>query len=153
MVLGQDVDVESFTPGAQQWLVDLAEPEQGELPTGVLSEAQVALASRGDAQRGEPAPRGCVPSLAAFGSAVQAGWTDPADDGDQIAWVRAVRDAMAPHASGGVYLSHPDVDDADRVTTADGAHQRRLARIKLDGDPDNIFRADHNIPPRDREAG
>ena len=90
---------------------------------------------------------------AAYGFSVQAGWLDPGEDEAHIAWVQEVHAAMAPHASGGVYVNYLDVDDTDRVTAAYGAHQRRLARIKQDWDPDNLFRANHNIPPRGRDAG
>ena len=90
---------------------------------------------------------------AAFGFAVQAGWTNPADDEAHIAWVRAVHEAMAPHATGGVYVNYLDGDDSDRVDAAYGDHVRRLAEVKQRWDPDNLFRSNHNITPRGGTAG
>jgi len=84
---------------------------------------------------------------AAFGFAVQAGWTEPGDDEEQIAWVRRVHEAMAPHTTGGVYVNYLDADDADRVTNAYGEHYRRLSEVKQRWDPDNLFRANHNVDP------
>lgn len=90
---------------------------------------------------------------AAYGFAVQAGWIDPDDDQAEIAWVRRIHEAMAPHATGGVYVNYMDGDEADRVTAAYGDHYRRLAEIKERWDPDNLFRANHNIAPPARRAG
>ena len=90
---------------------------------------------------------------AAYGFAVQAGWTDPAQDAQHIDWVRRVHEAMAPHATGGAYVNYLDGDDADRVDAAYGEHYRRLSQIKQRWDPDNLFRANHNITPRGGTAG
>ena len=47
VVLGSDLDPESFTPGAHQWLADLPALQVGAMPAAVLSVAQVALNRRG----------------------------------------------------------------------------------------------------------
>ncbi len=43
VVLGPDLDPESFTPGAQQWLAELPALQAGTMPAAVLSVAQAAL--------------------------------------------------------------------------------------------------------------
>jgi len=65
------------------------------------------------------------------------------------AWVRDFWDAMRPHASGsGGYLNFLVEADADRVRASYGeAKYQRLARIKAQYDPDNVFRLTANIKP------
>ena len=46
VVLGPDLDPESYTPGAQQWLTDLPTPKAGTMPPAVLSVAQTVLHQR-----------------------------------------------------------------------------------------------------------
>lgn len=48
VVLGPDLDPESYTPGAQQWLADLPTPTVGSMPPAVLSVAQTVLHQRGE---------------------------------------------------------------------------------------------------------
>jgi DNA-binding CsgD family transcriptional regulator len=55
VVLGPDLDPESFTPGAAQWLAGLPAPKGATMPPAVLSVAQVALSGPGDDRCGEPA--------------------------------------------------------------------------------------------------
>ncbi len=43
VVLGPDLDPESFTPGAEQWLADLPAPKVGTMPPAVLAVAQTVL--------------------------------------------------------------------------------------------------------------
>jgi FAD/FMN-containing dehydrogenase len=74
-------------------------------------------------------------------------WTDPADDARCIAWARGVFDALAPHATGGVYVNFMPEDEASRVGGAYGANYGRLARIKARHDPGNLFRLNQNIQP------
>ncbi len=129
---------------------DLVE-QVGDLPGDFT---MMFLESLGGAIARQPADATAWPFRdAAYGFAVQAGWTDPADDAAHIEWVRAVHQAMAPHATGGVYVNYLDTDDADRVTAAYGDHYRRLSEIKQRWDPDNLFRANHNITPRGGTAG
>jgi hypothetical protein len=65
------------------------------------------------------------------------------------AWVRAFWEALRPHASGaGSYVNFMTDVDEDRVRAAYGpAKYERLARIKADYDPDNVFHHNANIKP------
>jgi FAD/FMN-containing dehydrogenase len=72
-------------------------------------------------------------------------WRDPAQDGACIAWARNLFDALAPHATGNVYVNFMSGDDGDRVRGAYGANYERLAAIKRRYDPENVFRLNQNI--------
>lgn len=64
------------------------------------------------------------------------------------AWVRRWFDALAVHATGGVYVNFTTDVDADQVRAAYGTEKlRRLAQVKAAYDPDNVFRVNQNITP------
>jgi FAD/FMN-containing dehydrogenase len=55
---------------------------------------------------------------------------------------------MEPYATGGVYVNFLHNDDGeDRIRAAYGARYDRLAKIKAQYDPENIFRSNQNIRP------
>ena len=64
-------------------------------------------------------------------------------------WVRTYYDALLPHASGsGTYVNFLNDADEARVRASYGpAKYDRLARIKAQYDPDNVFRGNQNIVP------
>jgi FAD/FMN-containing dehydrogenase len=63
-------------------------------------------------------------------------------------WVRSFWEALRPHASNaGGYVNFMTDADADRVRTAYGAKYERLAEIKAEYDPENVFRRNANIVP------
>lgn len=75
-------------------------------------------------------------------------WEDPADDAANIAWVRDYRKANAPFTTGGVYLNFIGNEGADRIKAAFGAEKyERLAQIKFEYDPGNVFAGNQNIRP------
>jgi FAD/FMN-containing dehydrogenase len=79
-------------------------------------------------------------------------WASPADDAEEIAWVRACADAIAPYsARGGGYVNYMAADEPlERVEAAFGAERfARLRQLKRKFDPDNLFRLNQNIPPAD----
>ncbi|HUE86508.1 MAG TPA: FAD-binding oxidoreductase [Vicinamibacterales bacterium] len=78
---------------------------------------------------------------------VVAGWVDAADDETVMRWARTVHEAMAPMATGGVYVNVLGDDEDDRVPAAFGDNYSRLVALKTRWDPDNIFRMNHNIVP------
>jgi FAD/FMN-containing dehydrogenase len=75
-------------------------------------------------------------------------WEDPADDARGIRWTRAVRKDLEPWASGAVYLNFIGDEGRSRVVSGFGPENyRRLARVKAQWDPENVFRSNHNIEP------
>lgn len=84
----------------------------------------------------------------AYGIHIFPGWTEPADDARMREWARQFHDAMAEHATGGVYVNMLASDEAERVPAAYGANYDRLVALKRVWDPDNLFSSNHNIPPQ-----
>jgi FAD/FMN-containing dehydrogenase len=75
-------------------------------------------------------------------------WMDPADDEINIEWVRDYRAANAPFTTGGVYLNFIGDEGEQRISDAFGVKLERLAAIKADYDPGNIFAGNQNIRPK-----
>ena len=76
-------------------------------------------------------------------------WRDAADDSKCIDWTRGLFDALAPHATGGVYVNFMPADETQRIATgAYGANHARLAALKSKYDPTNLFRQNQNIRPQ-----
>jgi FAD/FMN-containing dehydrogenase len=76
---------------------------------------------------------------------IPASWRDAADDEREIAWARATYAAVEWHLTGGAYANFmgTDDDDADAYVGTLG----RLAEVKADYDPDNVFRLNQNVKP------
>ncbi|MBT2422220.1 FAD-binding oxidoreductase [Streptomyces sp. ISL-22] len=119
--------------------------------------------------RAMPVPTGTQHALLPQGGAIAAGpheypvpyrdapwavhpygmWQDPADDERCVQWVRGVRADVRPWTTGAVYLNFIGDEGAERVIAGLGAENtRRLAELKRQWDPDNVFRFNHNIRPR-----
>lgn len=75
-------------------------------------------------------------------------WDDPADDERAEQWTKDVRADLRPWASGAVYLNFIGDEGVDRVVAGFGEdNYRRLAAVKAELDPDNVFHLNHNIKP------
>ncbi|CAB3781850.1 FAD-binding oxidoreductase [Pararobbsia alpina] len=74
-------------------------------------------------------------------------WTDASDDDKCTAWARQLFDAATPFAQGSVYVNFLTQDEGDRVKAAYGPNYERLARVKTQYDPQNLFRHNQNIRP------
>jgi FAD/FMN-containing dehydrogenase len=82
---------------------------------------------------------------------IDAVWLPEQDDtvaSAETAWARAFLDALEPHHAG-VYVNFLDFDDdTSRIREAYGdANYQRLAEVKAEYDPDNVFRNNKNIQP------
>ena len=74
----------------------------------------------------------------------------PTPEGGQKAkaWVKDFRGKIAPYATGGVWLNFIGNEGQDRIRAAFGnGNYARLARVKREFDPQNIFRGNQNIVP------
>ena len=75
-------------------------------------------------------------------------WDDAEDDERGIAWARAVIKDMKPFASGDVYLNFLGDEGEDRVRAGYGPENyERMAAVKSEFDPDNVFHLHHNVKP------
>ncbi|HEU0157360.1 MAG TPA: FAD-binding oxidoreductase [Stellaceae bacterium] len=74
-------------------------------------------------------------------------WRDPADDAECIAWARSLFAALKPLATGGVYVNFMPEEEKDRIASAYLGNAQRLAAIKAEYDPENLFRVNQNIRP------
>lgn len=83
---------------------------------------------------------------AGHGFHVIAGWTDPADDQPVTEWARSFADAMAPYATGGVYVNLIPEDQPERIPTAFSDYDR-LRELKRTWDGRNLLRGNHNVAP------
>ena len=80
---------------------------------------------------------------------IQARWREADDDENHIAWARGLFDGLAPQATGGVYLNATSPDDEEELTRdAFGKETyERLATVKAQWDPDNLFHLNPNVKP------
>lgn len=83
---------------------------------------------------------------AAFAVTPGARWTDPAQDEAAIAWVRQIHDALTDQASGGAYVNFI-TESEGQEREAYGSNYERLAALKTEYDPTNLFRFNQNVKP------
>lgn len=77
-----------------------------------------------------------------------AAWVKSEEADHEMAWVRRFSEAIAPAATGGVYLNFEPETDRASVEAGYGADKyRRLVALKDTWDPANLFRSNHNIAP------
>ena len=75
-------------------------------------------------------------------------WTDAAEDDIQVSAARDAAAALAPLSMASTYVNFVSETDADRVRAAYGdVIYDRLARLKRQYDPGNLFRRNQNIRP------
>lgn len=84
---------------------------------------------------------------AAFAPVIAGMWPDPAQNEDNIRWVRDYHAAIAPHSQAGGYVNFASPDDQDKVADNYGANYGRLTEVKRRYDPDNLFHLNQNIRP------
>jgi len=79
-------------------------------------------------------------------------WVDPAEDPEpHVRWTRGLWTAMRPWAVG-TYVNHLGDEGDQRVREAYGASYQRLAELKEAWDPEDVFRLNQHIPPRQRRV-
>jgi FAD/FMN-containing dehydrogenase len=84
---------------------------------------------------------------ATFATVIAGMWPDPAQNEDNIAWVRGFYEATAPHSEEGGYINFMAGDDQDRIRVNYRHNYDRLADVKRKYDPDNLFHLNQNIRP------
>jgi FAD/FMN-containing dehydrogenase len=83
---------------------------------------------------------------APFNFGITAGWIDPAEDAQHIAWTRELHASLSSYDQG-VYVNYADEDESSRTGAAYGANYERLVQVKNRWDPDNLFRMNMNVVP------
>ncbi|AFO58531.1 MULTISPECIES: FAD-binding oxidoreductase [unclassified Natrinema] len=80
---------------------------------------------------------------------IQSRWHEPDEDERHVEWTRELFEAIAPFSTGGVYVNFMSEDEGDeRVRAAYGeAIYERLATVKTEWDPQNVFHLNQNISP------
>ena len=74
-------------------------------------------------------------------------WEGAERDAEHVAWGRSVRERFGPWTTGGTYLNFIGDEGQDRVRAAFGPAYDRLAAVKAEWDPDNVFHGNQNIAP------
>ena len=76
-------------------------------------------------------------------------WEKPEDDEANVEWARAAWRDLKRFSTGGTYVNFLNREEvSDRLDAALGDAVRRLTDVKTAWDPQNLFRANHNIPPK-----
>jgi FAD/FMN-containing dehydrogenase len=116
------------------------------LPT---PECEVFIGNLGGVVNRKPADATAYPHRdVSFIVNVHTRWQTAAEDPKCIAWARELFDAMAPFATGGVYVNFMPEDETQRVAAgAYGPNYAKLAKLKAKYDPKNLFRSNMNIAP------
>jgi FAD/FMN-containing dehydrogenase len=146
-----------LTPGARNYwkshnfeviedgLVDILTEAVGRLPSDVC---EIFIAQLGGAtKRLDATATAFAHRSADFLMNVHTRWQDSAQDTHCIAWARELFDRTARFATGGVYVNFMPDDEAGRVKSAFGTSYDRLAKVKAEVDPANLFRMNMNIRP------
>ena len=76
-------------------------------------------------------------------------WMDPGTTEENVAWVRETYDAFAPFAAERRWLNYLPAgeDDETGLRAVFGPNYERLAALKREYDPENVFRLNANIKP------
>jgi hypothetical protein len=77
---------------------------------------------------------------------------DPANKDRITDWARAYFDALHPFGAGGAYVNFMMEEGEDRIRATYRGNYDRLAAIKAKYDPDNFFRVNQNIRPRETKV-
>ncbi len=75
-------------------------------------------------------------------------WRNKGETPRHVAWVREAWDRLAQHSTGAVYVNYLGLEERDADSLARstfGSNYDRLARIKANYDPSNLFRLNPNI--------
>jgi len=80
-------------------------------------------------------------------------WPDPAESKRNVAWTTELFDALRPFLATGVYVNNLGDEGEDRVKQAYGPNFDRLAALKTEYDPSNLFCHNQNIRPLGAAAG
>lgn len=73
---------------------------------------------------------------------------DPQDAAKITAWTKDYWDALHPHSAGGAYVNMMMDEGDERIRASYRGNFARLAKVKRQYDPENLFRVNQNIRPQ-----
>ena len=82
-----------------------------------------------------------------YSTVIAGAWADPADNEANIRWVRDYYNALRPYSEEGGYVNFMADDDSGRVRSNYRQNYDRLAEVKKQYDPINLFCLNQNIVP------
>jgi FAD/FMN-containing dehydrogenase len=135
-----------YLSGLPDEVIDLFVNWAGEMPTPTPS--QHILFPLGGAVE-----RGAAESPLAFRKAPWAVhplgiWEDPAQDEQAMRWGRGICEAVRPHSVGATYLNFLGDEGEERIVSGYGRENYdRLAAVKAEYDPEDVFHLHHPIRP------
>jgi FAD/FMN-containing dehydrogenase len=137
-----------YLPVLTDEIVDTYRTHGSAVPT---PQSQIFMFQVGGAIADRPADDGAVGNRDAcfvFGAA--GSWLpDDANAQRHMSWVRGAWDSIRPLATGGVYVNFLTAEEGeDRVRAAYRENFARLTMVKAKYDPENVFRANKNVPPQ-----
>nr|WP_235728482.1 FAD-binding oxidoreductase [Halosimplex carlsbadense] len=110
-------------------------------------ETEIAIPHLGGAMNEKPVGATAYPHRDfEFTMVLHTQWMDSEQDEECITWTREMHEAMAPHATGGVYANFVPEEVGDQQA-AYGENYDRLVEVKNEWDPENVFRLNHNVEP------
>ena len=75
-------------------------------------------------------------------------WEHESDDGVNIEWAKDTWNALKNFSTGGTYINFLTEDEGpERIEAALGKGLKRLAEVKKNWDPENVFRTNRNVKP------
>jgi FAD/FMN-containing dehydrogenase len=85
-----------------------------------------------------------------FEMSILARWTEASADAENISWARQVWTEAQPSVMPCSYANHMTADEGiERIRAAYGVEKfEKLRVLKAKYDPENLFRLNHNVPPR-----
>lgn len=88
---------------------------------------------------------------AMFNISIDNTWQDPAKTEDMIAWTREIWSNLRELTDGGIYVNFAGFGEEEDTLNqaAYGRNYDRLQKVKAKYDPDNFFRVNQNIKPKD----
>ena len=78
---------------------------------------------------------------------------DPINNGLIKRWAKNYWEALHPHNKGGAYINFMMEEGEDRIRANYGKNFERLQQVKTKYDPDNLFRVNQNIVPKNGVPG
>ena len=84
---------------------------------------------------------------ASYSFNILAGWSDADEDNKVMNWANTFQEALAPYSSNGVYVNMLSENEAERIPAAYGSNYEKLAKLKREWDPRNVFNKTYNIVP------